>query len=146
MWFFWNMFFIFIKKIWVVALFCVVICYFFFINWASFFNKGIWVNLFKLIFSFPPLFHSQSNKKKEKIKSFLSSHHFLLFDLGEKTKETENREKNIFRPTFFILPIWEEKVLNDIIYTNTLTLSCIFFLLSSLGSDVAFFLGQQRCQ
>ena len=44
--------------------------------------------------------------------------------------------------SFFILPIWEEneqeKVLKDGLYTNTLNLSCIFFL-SSL------FPGQQHC-
>ena len=33
-------------------------------NWASFFNNGIWGNLFKLIFSFSPLFHSQPNKNE----------------------------------------------------------------------------------
>ena len=65
------------KKIWVIALFCVVsLSIFFFFNLASFFNKGIWVNLFKLIFSIPPPFHSKPNKK-ERIKSFPSSHNFL---------------------------------------------------------------------
>ena len=33
-------------------------------DWTSFFNNGIWVNLFKLIFFIPPLFHSQPNKEE----------------------------------------------------------------------------------
>ena len=33
-------------------------------NWPSFFNKGIWVNLDKLTFFIPPLFHFQSNKEE----------------------------------------------------------------------------------
>ena len=31
-------------------------------NWALFFNKDIWINLYKLTFSISPLFHSQPNK------------------------------------------------------------------------------------
>ena len=34
-------------------------------NRASFFNKAIWVNLYKHIFFIPPFFHSQPNKNKE---------------------------------------------------------------------------------
>ena len=71
--------------------------------------------------------------------------HFPLFSCGKKTRETKIWGK-IFPPSppFFILPIWEEneegKVLKDTLYTNTLSLSCIFsFLLSSLGSNVALF-------
>ena len=33
-------------------------------NWASFFNKSICINLYKLTFSIPPFFHSQPNKKE----------------------------------------------------------------------------------
>ena len=52
--------------------------------------------------------------------------HFLLFGSREKTRKTENGEKNFpSSPHFFILPIWEEnekeRVLNDVLYTNTLT-------------------------
>ena len=50
---------------------------FFCFNWSSFFSNGIWVNLFKLIFSFLPLFHFQPNKR-ERIKIILSSHFFIL--------------------------------------------------------------------
>ena len=35
-------------------------------NWTPFFNKDIWINLFKLIFSISPLFHSQPNKTERK--------------------------------------------------------------------------------
>ena len=38
--------------------------HFFGFNWALFFNKVIWVNLYKLIFFIPPLFHSQPNKNE----------------------------------------------------------------------------------
>ena len=59
--FFWIWFFI--NKIgWLLFLFFLVLCHFFCFNWASFFNKGIWVNLFKLIFSIFLLFHSQPIK------------------------------------------------------------------------------------
>ena len=33
-------------------------------NWPSFFNKGVWVNLYKLIFSISLVFHSQQNKNE----------------------------------------------------------------------------------
>ena len=46
---------------WVIFFGCLsFICF----NWPSFFNKGIWVNLDKLTFFIPPLFHSQSNKEE----------------------------------------------------------------------------------
>ena len=49
-----------------------------FFNWALFFNKGICVNLYKLTFSIPPFFHSQSKKKGEKLNSFLFSYFSIL--------------------------------------------------------------------
>ena len=45
----------------------------------------------------------------------------------ERKQERQKMERKIFPldPNFFILPIWEEigeeKVLNDVLYTNTLT-------------------------
>ena len=69
---------------------CVCVCVFFFFfvyhffcfNWASFLNKGICVNLYKLTFSIPLLFHSQPNKNKGNWNlfypsTFPSSHNFL---------------------------------------------------------------------
>ena len=75
--------------------------------------------------------------------------HYLV---EERKQERQKIGGKIFPlvPHFFILPIWEEneegKMLKDVLYTNTLNLSCIFFfLLSSLGSNVAplfaFFFG-----
>ena len=65
--------------------------------------------------------------------------------LIEERKQKRQRIRGKFftpDPPFFILPIWEEneerKVLKDALYTNTLNLSCVFFL-SSL------FRRQQRC-
>ena len=49
---------------WVIFIFfgCLSFIYF---NWPSFFNKDIWVNLDKLTFFIPPLFHFQPNKEKK---------------------------------------------------------------------------------
>ena len=59
----------FLSKFWDVAsFFFLFFTWFLFLinfNWASFFNKSIWVNLYKLTFSIPQLFHSQLNKKEE---------------------------------------------------------------------------------
>ena len=44
--------------------FFLLVYHFFGFNWTSFFNKGIHVNLYKLIFSIPSFSHSQSNKKE----------------------------------------------------------------------------------
>ena len=44
--------------------FFLLVYHFFCFNWTSFFNKGIHVNLYKLIVSIPSFFHSQPNKKK----------------------------------------------------------------------------------
>ena len=61
--FFLYMIFIFNKFRWLLFfLDCLLL---FCINWVSFFNKSIWVNLYKLTFSIPQLFHSQPNKKEE---------------------------------------------------------------------------------
>ena len=42
----------------------------------------------------------------------------------ERKQERQKIGRKIFPPGphFFILPIWEEKVLNDVLYTNTLIL------------------------
>ena len=42
----------------------------------------------------------------------------------ERKQERQKMGRKIFPPGphFFILPIWEEKVLNDVLYTDTLTL------------------------
>ena len=60
--FFWTWFFI-NKFGWLLFFFFFgsLFCF----NWVLFFNKGIWVNLFKLIFSIPPLFYSQPNKNEK---------------------------------------------------------------------------------
>ena len=50
--FFWNMFFIFISNLGDFSFLCGYLSLFYF-NLVSLFNKGIWVNLFKLIFSIP---------------------------------------------------------------------------------------------
>ena len=53
--------------------------------------------------------------------------HFSLLG-SERKQERQKMERNFFPldPNLFILPIWEkigeEKVLNDVLYTNTLTL------------------------
>ena len=55
--------------------------FFFCFNRESFLNKGIWVNLYKYIFSIISPFHSQLKKKKKKkreIKIFLSPHFFTF--------------------------------------------------------------------
>ena len=57
--------------------FFLAVCHFFVLIWHYFFNKGIWVNLYNLLFSIPPLFHSQP-KKKKKLKSFVFSN-FSIF-------------------------------------------------------------------
>ena len=62
--------------------FCLGVCIFFGFNWASFFNKGICINLYILTFSILPLFHSQPNKNEGNYNlfyppTFPSSHHFL---------------------------------------------------------------------
>ena len=64
-WFFFYMIFIFLINLGVCSFFCGYLSRFCF-NWASFFKKGIWVNLFEHIFFIPPLFRSQPNKKKIK--------------------------------------------------------------------------------
>ena len=51
-------------------------------NWPSFFNKGIWVNLYKLTFFIPPLFHSEQKKKWKKLKFFLSSDFSILLSFS----------------------------------------------------------------
>ena len=65
---------------WVIALFCVVICHLKKkkINLTLFFNKGIWINLFKFIFSIPQFFHSQPNKKERKENFFYPPTIFYL--------------------------------------------------------------------
>ena len=53
---------------WVIAFFFFFWCGYlslFFFNWSSFFNKGVWVNLYKLTFSISSLFHSQPNKNEK---------------------------------------------------------------------------------
>ena len=77
--FFWDMIFIYFLIIYgdcsfFFFLWLFVTCFFF--NWVSFFNKGIWVNLFKLNFSISPLFHFQPNKNERKIKIFSILLHF----------------------------------------------------------------------
>ena len=46
---------------WVIVFFLSLFCF----NWLSFFNKGIWVNLYKLTFSIISLFYSQPNKNEK---------------------------------------------------------------------------------
>ena len=47
---------------WVIALFFwLFVTFFFCFNWTSFFNKGIWVNLFKLIFFISLLFQDRKS-------------------------------------------------------------------------------------
>ena len=60
--FFLGMFFIFNKFRW---LYCfLVVCHFFVLIGHQFFNKDIWVSLYKLTFSVPKLFHSQLDVAK----------------------------------------------------------------------------------
>ena len=60
--FFWTWFLFFNKFRWLI--FFLVVYRFFGFNWASFFNKGMCINLYKLTFSIPPFSHSQPKKKK----------------------------------------------------------------------------------
>ena len=59
-WFFflinWVIFFFFFFFCGCLSLFC--------FNWPSFFNKDIWVSLYKFTFFIPLLFHSQPNKRE----------------------------------------------------------------------------------
>ena len=75
--FFGTWFFFFFNNKFGWLLFLWLFVTFFGFNWSSFFSNGIWVKLFKLIFSFLPLFHFQPNKR-ERIKIILSSHFFIL--------------------------------------------------------------------
>ena len=65
-------FYFFNKFRWLIFCYCYLSLFCF--NWA-FCNKGIWENLFKLIFFIPLLFHFQPNKN-ERLKSFLP---FIIF-------------------------------------------------------------------
>ena len=66
--------FLFFNKFgWLLFFLCDYLSLFCF-NWASFFNKSIWVNLFKLIFFHPSTFPLSTKQKWEKIKYFLSSY------------------------------------------------------------------------
>ena len=49
---------------WVIAFFFFWLFVTLFFNWPSFFNNGVWVNLYKLTFFTLPLFHSQRNKNE----------------------------------------------------------------------------------
>ena len=63
-------------------------------NWQSFFINGIWVNLYKFTFSIPPLFHSQKKKKRDKLKSSLSSH-FSILPLFHSSHQTNPKTKTL---------------------------------------------------
>ena len=91
----------------IIALFCGHTSLFCF-NWVSFFNKRIWVNLFKLIFSIIPLFDPQPNKNDEKTRSFLSSHHFLPFYFSTlSTKRTLRQRVECLLCFGFALWLWK---------------------------------------
>ena len=64
------------KKIWVILFFffLVLVFHFFSFNWALFFNKGIWINIYKLTFFHPSTFPLPTKQKGKKLKSFLLSH------------------------------------------------------------------------
>ena len=85
---------------WVIAFFS--FGHFFVLINHHFFNKGVWVNLYKFTFSIPPLFHSQANKKERNQNlfyppTFPSSHHFLSFHFSTPpTKRTINVEVQFF--------------------------------------------------
>ena len=66
-------FYFFNKFRWFIFFFWLFITFFVLIG-HHFFNNDICTNLYTLTFSIPPLFHSQANKKREKLKYFLSSH------------------------------------------------------------------------
>ena len=78
-------------------------------NWASLFNKNIWVNLYKFIFSIPPLFYSQPNKNKGNNNlfyppTFLPSNYFLSSHFSiystERTSLQNNQTPLIFLMQF----------------------------------------------
>ena len=83
--------------------------HFFGFNWASFFNKGICVNLYKLTFSISQFFHFQPNKNEENWNIFyhpifLFSYHFLSshfstpptkWTLKEKKKKLRRKKNKI---------------------------------------------------
>ena len=81
--FFFNLIFIlghdfyFFSKFGRLLFFCGYLSLFCF-NWASFFNKSLLVNLFKLIFFHPSTFSLSTKQKGEKIKYYISSHFSIL--------------------------------------------------------------------
>ena len=76
-WFFFlDMIFFFNKFGWLFSFFGYLSIFCF--NWASFFNKSKWVNLFKLIFFHLSTFSFLTKQKWEKIIYFLSFHFFIL--------------------------------------------------------------------
>ena len=60
--FFWTWFLFFNKFRWLLIIFGCLSLFCF--NLTSYFNKNIWVNLYKLTFFIPPLFNSQPNKNE----------------------------------------------------------------------------------
>ena len=62
-----------------IAFFCcwLFALFFFVLIGYYFFNNDIWVNLYKLNFLIPPLFHPQPKHKWKKLKYILFSHFFI---------------------------------------------------------------------
>ena len=87
-WFFFGTCFLFFNKLGDCFFFLLSFFYFIFcgylslfcINWPSFFNNGVWVNLYKVQTHFfhPSTFPLPTKQKGKKLKSFLSSHFFIL--------------------------------------------------------------------
>ena len=61
---FWTWFLFFRKLGDCFFFFFLAICHFFVLISNHFFNKDVWVNLYKLTFFIPPFFHSQLNKNE----------------------------------------------------------------------------------
>ena len=89
---------------------CVCVCVFHF-NWASFFNKSICVNLYKLTFSIPLLFHSQPNKNKGNWNLFYPP--------------TFPSSYNFFSSHFFISPTKRTLKIFCVIVIGFMNLQCI---------------------
>ena len=88
---------------WVIAFFFFSCLSLFCFSWSSFFNKGCMSKFIQTHFFHPSIFPLPTKQKGEKLKFFLSSHHFLSFYFS--TLPTKRALKFEIRSTRLILHI-----------------------------------------